>query len=221
MKLCLVTGANSEIGTSICNFLLKKNYKIVACIHQNMNNISKITDDNLIIKKIDLCNELKIKNLLEEFEFDLIINAAAYYFDDELENLKKEDIMKTLEVNLVAPLIISKYVKKGLVINISSLDGIDTYNELNIPYSVSKAGLNLLTKNLAYAVKNVKYYALALGWVDTKMINEINQTYLKSEMQRCNQNHLVSLGEINNYIGRILNGEFENGKIIKVDGKNE
>lgn len=223
MNLCLVTGANSEIGTSIVKFLLKKNYKVIACIHKNDDSIKKINDDNLIIKKVDLCNELEIQELLKNVKLDLIVNAAAYYFDDELKNLKKEDIMKTLEVNVVAPLLISKYANmdKGKVINISSLDGIDTFNEINIPYSISKAGLNILTKNLAYAVKNVQFYALALGWVDTKMIHEIDEYYLKSEMKRCNQNYLISLNEINDYIDRILNDEFKNGEIIKVDGKNE
>lgn len=223
MKSCLVTGANSEIGTSICKFLLEKNYEVIACYHNNSDRISAIKSANLILKKVELCSEDEIKELLNGSIFDLIINAAAYYFDDEIGNTSKETFMKTLEVNVVAPFLISKYavMNNGIVINISSRDGIDTFNELNIPYSVSKAGLNLLTKNLDYAVKGVKFYALSLEWLDTETIHEINQDYLKSEMERCNQKELIPLDKVNKYIDKILKGEFKSGEIIKVDDKNE
>ena len=127
--------------------------------------------------------------------------------------------MRTLDVNVVAPLMLAKLIKKGVIINISSTDGIDTYNELNITYAVSKAALNHLTKSLAYAMPDVKVYALALGWVNTEMIRSINQDYLVSEMKRTKQNRLVELQEITEYIDKILIGEYKTGEIIRVEGE--
>ena len=218
--IALVTGANSEIGTSICKYLLKHNHVVIACVHNNIDRIEKITHDNLVIKKIDLTIEKSIINLLKDNKLDLIINAAAYYFDDNYENISKKDFMKSFEVNTVAPFLIAKYaeMENGIIINISSTDGIDTYNELTINYSASKAALNNLTKSLAYSLKKAKVYALALGWVDTEMIHDINQDYLNFEMKRTNQKKLVSLNEINEALEKILNNEYENGSIIRIDG---
>ena len=182
MKLAIVTGANSEIGVTICETLLDLNYNVIACIHKGNRRIKKIAHQNLEIRKLNLRKEKEIINF--GFKADLIVNVAAYYFDDYYQNISKANFMHTLEVNLVAPFLMTKHLlkKNGTVINISSTDGIDTYNELNITYSASKAGLNNLTQSLAYAKKDSKIYALALGWVNTKMIQEINQEYLKSEM---------------------------------------
>lgn len=218
--LAVVTGSNSEIGVSICKYLLSKDYKVIACIHNNDERIKKIKNNNISIKKIDLTSEESIINLVSNLKIDLIINAAAYYFDDYYQNLTKEQFMKSFEINVVAPFLLIKHsnIKNGIIINISSTDGIDTYNELTIDYSASKAALNNLSKSLAYSLKDVKVYALALGWINTKMINEINQDYLKFEMQRTGQSRLVQLDEINEYIEKILNLEFENGSIIRIDG---
>ena len=218
--IALVTGANSEIGVSICLNLLNHNYKVVACVHNDETRIRKINNDNLVIKKLDLTSEEEIVEILSGTKWDLIVNTAAYYFDDYYDNITKADFMKSFEVNVVAPFLLAKYadMKDGLIINISSTDGIDTYNELTINYSASKAALNNLTKTLAYSLKKARVYALALGWVSTENILSINQDYLNYEMKRTGQKRLIDLKEINEQIEKILNLEYENGSIVRIDG---
>ncbi len=219
MKSVIITGANSEIGYSICEFFLNENYKVIACVHENVDRIEKIKSDKLIIKKLDLSSEESIKSF--EYKADVIVNVAAYYFDDYYQNVTKEDFMKTLEINVVAPFLTFKYLlnDNGIVINISSTDGIDTFNELTITYAASKAALNNLTKALAYARKDTKVYALALNWVNTEMIRTINQEYLKFEMKRIGQKKLIDLNEITDSIKDILDGKYESGSIIRIDGE--
>ena len=219
--IALVTGANSEIGLTICNFLLKQNYEVIACYHENDDRLRKINDEKLTIRKLNLENEEEINNLLETHVFNLIVNAAAYYEDDYYQNISKADFMKSFEINVVAPFLIAQKVKmnNGIIINISSTDGIDTYNELTINYAASKAALNNLTKSLAYSLKNIKVYALALGWVNTEFIRNINQEYLSDDMRRTKQKRLVELEEIEKYIDKILKSEYKSGAIIRIDGE--
>lgn len=219
MKSAIVTGANSEIGIVICKQLLEENYNVVACVHKNDDRIKKMVHEKLIIKKVNLRNENEIIAL--GLKADVIVNAAAYYFDDYYQNVTKADFMETLEVNVVAPFLMVKHLLAdfGTVVNISSTDGIDTYNDINITYSVSKAALNHLTQNMAYAKKDAKFYALALGWVNTEMIRSINQDYLNDEMKRTNQKRLVELTEIKNEIKNILNDKYKTGSIIRIDGE--
>lgn len=218
MKSVIITGANSEIGISICNFFLDRGFKVIACIHENVNRIEKINNNNLVIKKLDLIDENAIASF--EYKADIIVNVAAYYYDDYYQNISKEDFMKTLEVNVVAPFLMFKHLlkKDGIIINISSTDGIDTYNDINIAYSASKAALNNLTKSLAYARKDTKVYALALNWVNTEMIRNINQDYLNDEMKRTNQIRLVEINEIIDEIENILKNKYDSGSIIRIDG---
>ena len=219
MKTAIITGANSEIGFSICKFFLKENYKVIACIHENNDRIKKLREDNLIIKNLDLTKEEEIASF--EYKGDVIVNVAAYYYDDEYENVTKSDFMKTLEVNVVAPFFLFKHLLKenGIVISISSTDGIDTYNDINITYAASKAALNNLTKSMACARSDAGIYALALGWVNTEMIRSINQDYLEEDMKHNGQKRLVEINEILDGIKDILENKYETGSIIRIDGE--
>ena len=53
-------------------------------------------------------------------------------------------------------IIISNIMDNGLIINVSSTDGIDTYNEVSMDYCASKAAINNLTKTFALAFNNIK-----------------------------------------------------------------
>ena len=219
MKTAIVTGSNSEIGFAICKTLLEENYVVTATIHEQDDRIKTLKSDKLIIKKLDLTNEEDIVSL--KSKYDLIVNAAAFYYDDDYHNVTKDNFMKTLEVNVVASFLMFKHLSKedGIIINISSTDGIDTYNELTITYSASKAALNNLTKSRSYA-SSAKVYALVLGWVNTKIIKSINQDYLESDMKRTNQVRLVEIDEITKEIKNILNNKYETGSLIRIDGDN-
>ena len=217
MKRAIVTGANSEIGIAFCNFFLANNYEVIDCIHENRERINNIVSDNLKVVEVDLTKEEDIIKIIHKA--DTIVNAAAYYFDDYYYNVSKSDFMRTLEVNVVAPFLMIKHLLKedGIVINVSSTDGIDTYNEINMTYSVSKAALNKLTECFAYASKS-KFYALALGWVNTEMIRSIDQYYLNEEMKRTNQKRLVEINEIISEVEKILENKYESGSIIRIEG---
>ena len=129
--------------------------------------------------------------------------------------------MRTLEVNVVAPFFLFKHLLKenGIVISISSTDGIDTYNDINITYAASKAALNNLTKSMACARSDAGIYALALGWVNTEMIRSINQDYLEEDMKHNGQKRLVGINEILDGIKDILGNKYETGSIIRIDGE--
>jgi glucose 1-dehydrogenase len=80
---------------------------------------------------------------------------------------------ETLQVNLHAPLLLSKLAKEngmstsgGVIINVSSIHG-DRSNEYMGAYAASKAGLDSLTRTLAleWADDNIRVNAIAPGVV--------------------------------------------------------
>ncbi|MGQ0536962.1 MAG: SDR family NAD(P)-dependent oxidoreductase [Methanobacteriota archaeon] len=81
-----------------------------------------------------------------------------------------------LQVNLVSPFFLCQAAlphlskAKGAVVNVASIAGLEA-TERMVPYSVTKAGLLQLTKDLAYewAPKGIRVNAVAPGWIETDM----------------------------------------------------
>ncbi len=224
MLKAIVTGANSEIGVNICKFLLGRNYEVIACYHNGRRNLDKIKSEYMTTKKCDLTNEDEIKSLCElTMKVDLLVNVAAVCFDCNFLEKSKAEFMKTYEVNVVSTFLLAKNLntKNGYIINISSADGIDTYNDISMDYCASKAALNNLTKTLAMALPQTRVFAIAPGWVDTQKNKEINQEYLHAEMKRTNQKKMVQIEDIIKKISDILDNKYTSGNIIRIDGENE
>ena len=79
-------------------------------------------------------------------------NIISYIFNVE-EKLKEEYK------------IYSKYISDGIIINMSSTDGIDTYNKYNTFYSSSKAAIINLSKSISLNTSN-KVLCICHNWCD-------------------------------------------------------
>ena len=109
----------------------------------------------------------------------------------------------------------------GIIINIASTDGINTYSKLNMDYSASKAGLINLTKSLTLELDNIKVYALCPNWVNTESIREMNQDYLKEELKRIGQKKLIEPKSVAKKIISIIESNLKSGSIIVMEDGNE
>lgn len=100
MKI-LVTGSKSQIGEELSK--KARNFP---------NWIWKFMSRN----ELDITEEQKVKQVLEEFQPDYIINCAAYTAVDKAE----EDIKLAYKVNSDGPKWLSSYSNKGFLIHIST-----------------------------------------------------------------------------------------------------
>lgn len=225
MKTVLITGSATGLGASLIKEFARNNYNVIICYNtskEEASNLKKeITNVNVDIVKCDISNESDIINLFNNYEFDILINNAALSLDNYYLDKTKEEFMKVLEVNLVGTFLMCKEALKRNVkeiINISSTDSVDTYSDLNIDYSSSKAGINIITKTLGKFNKNVRIIGILPNWINTESIIEMNPEYLKCELERINQEKLLDKNEVAKEIYKIYEDKtIESGSLIRID----
>ncbi|MBQ2873406.1 MAG: SDR family NAD(P)-dependent oxidoreductase [Bacilli bacterium] len=223
MRCVLIIGGNSDIGISLANYFISKDYNVVIGYHNDNNKYidsvkyikCDVTDTDSIEKII-----LDTKNMYGNI--DIIINLACISMDNSFLNKTKEEFMKVLEVNLVGTFlcnqIYSRYIDDGLIINIASTDGVDTYSEYSIDYSASKSGVINISKSVSLCTKN-KILCIAPNWIDSNSTRCMNKEYLESELKRIKQDRLITMDEFILGFDKIINSKFNSGDIFRIDIK--
>ena len=231
-KTVLVTGASSEIGGSIALEFAKNGYNVVINYNNNRKNavdlenkIKKLYGVNTLLIKADITKENEVLNMVNEtiknfFTIDVLINNAAYNRDNSYLDKTKKEFLRVLEVNVVGTFLVTKHSLKhmnnGTIINISSTDAIDTYNDLSIDYCASKAGVNSLTQTFSMANPNNKFISIMLPWIDTYSTKEMYQEYLKEELRRTNQPRLLDPCEVGMAVFKLTRDEEIKSGTIKI-----
>ena len=225
MEYVLVTGGAQGLGKEIVKELSKKSYNVIIgyltneekaielCAYLN----SKYNVKN-IVKKIDITCEEGVKNLFNEYNIDILINNASLSNDNYIDDKTFDEFMNVIKINLGGTYLMCKYAKKvKTIINISSKDGIDTYNPISLDYSSSKAGIINLSKNLSLYYKDKKIYCVCPGWINTESVMDMNPKYLKEEMERIGQKELLKKEYIARKIVDLIDSDKESGSVVIID----
>lgn len=226
MKVALITGASKGIGYTLSNILVNNGYKVIGIY-----NSTKVFSDLIDYQKCDISNEEEVVKLFNYIKdkygaLDILVNLAALSIDDDIYGKNAIDFMKVLSVNLVGTFLMCKYASKimndGVIVNVSSTNGFDTYAPISMDYDASKAGEDNLTKNLAMRLKNIKVCGIAPNWVDTDTTLSIDSNYLNMEMKRIGQKKLIKKEKVCEKIIEIIeNKDIKSGTIIRMEDGND
>ncbi len=232
-KTVLITGCAKGIGRACIISFAKQGYNVVI----NYLTSKKEADDlkciverkygvRALAIKADISNEREVISMMDETiktfgKIDVLINNAAYVCDNPYFDKTKEEFLKVLEVNVVGTFLVTKHAVKhmnnGIIINVSSTDAEDTYNELNMDYCASKAGVNLLAKTFSVAVPNNRFISVMPPWVRTDSVLEMLPSYLESELKRTKQERLLEPVEVADKIFSLVdNNDVKSGSVIKL-----
>lgn len=239
-KVALITGGSRGIGEAISKKFASAGYNIIINFKQSVEKAQKLKiqlekDFNIevMLSQANLSKEEDIINMIDECmkkfgKIDVLVNNAGIVIDKEFEDRTVEDWKNTLDVNLIAPFLLTKIVgkemmkqKKGSIINISSTNGINTYYPSSVDYDASKSGLISLTYDSAVQYSPyVRVNCIAPGWVNTEMNKELKEDFIKSETEKILVKRFGEPEEIANVVVFLASDEasFINSAVIKVDG---
>ena len=230
-KSAFVTGGAKRLGKEICICLAKQGYNI-AFTYLNSTEDSKRTEQELNeigVKvarvKVDLTKSRDIKKFFnvgirKVGTPDILINNASVFkrvkFSELSEEIFDEAISTNLKAYYLCSLEAATYMKSGgRIINISSLGGIKPYKNY-LPYSVSKAGVIMLTKCLAIELAP-KIFVNSIAPGILNLPNEKQVKYLPKE-KKIPLHKYGMPNEITNYILYLINSKYITGEVMLIDG---
>ena len=236
----LVTGGSRGIGEAISREFAKKGYNVIINFKNSIDRAEELKEEleaeygvSVMLAQADITDEVSVENMIDEIitEFgsiDVLVNNAGIVIDREFEDRTLQDWKETLNVNLIAPFLLTKLVgsemvkqEHGSIINISSTNGINTYYPTSVDYDASKAGLISLTYDSAVQfAPYVRVNCVAPGWVNTEMNDELPEDFVKSETERILVKRFAEPEEIAKavYFLASEDASFINGTVLKVDG---
>ena len=133
---------------------------------------------------------------------------------------------ETLAVNLSSNFLFAKLLKDSLSENgrFIMISSTDSYygGSLTASYSVSKAGVNSLTKSLSllFRDKKIRVNSIAPGWVSTPMIEGNSKEFYQKLAETNPLGRIAEPNDIANVIKFLLSkdADYINGQVLTVDG---
>ena len=167
-RKALITGGARGIGAAIAKELSQRGFEIIAPSRS----------------ELDLSKSASVEKFLknDSLQVDVLINNAGINVLKSLSDLDGATWSEMLQVNLSAPLRLIQAVtphmreqKWGRILNLSSIFSLVT-KENRAGYSMSKAGLNALTRSAAVELgpHGILVNALCPGYVDTELTRKNN-----------------------------------------------
>lgn len=195
-KTAIVTGAAGGIGYAIAErFLREKARVVIADVDAEKGgraerDLRALGEVRFI--KADVSKRLDVHNLVAAAidahgDVDILVNNAGIVHGADFLELKEEDFDRVLNVNLKGSFLTGQAVARhmvekvqaggnaGAIVNMSSINAVFAIAN-QVPYSVSKGGVNQLTKVMALALApyGIRVNAIGPGSIMTEMLASVN-----------------------------------------------
>jgi gluconate 5-dehydrogenase len=240
-KVALVTGGTHGIGLAIAKVLAKAGAKI--CVNdideeKLLRCSESFRKENLGIFTLifDVTDENDVNRGISEIEqntgaVDILVNNAGIIKRMPILDMPVAEYKKVIDVDLVAPLIVSKRVvpnmiknRNGKIINMCSMMSVYGRNSVSA-YASAKGGLMLLTRNMTceWAKYNIQINGIGPGYIATSQtapIRENGHPFNDLVMTRTPAGRWGEPEDVANAALFLASkaSDFVNGHILYVDG---
>lgn len=237
MNTAIVTGGAKGIGNAIVKELANMGINVVANYNTSEKQAKQLQEElknkglNIEIFKADISKKEEVKKLVEYTkniygDIDILVNNAGIDLWKMFIDTTDEEWNNILQTNLTSVFYITQEVlkdmiknKKGCIINISSIWGI-TGASCEVAYSVSKAGLDGLTKSLAkeLAPSNIRVNSIAPGAIMTDMNKDFSEEEIEEINKQIPMGRFGKSEEIAKCVSWLVKDTYTTGQIISPNG---
>ncbi len=230
--LALVTGAAHRLGKAFVQALARNGYAIL--LHYRASDIQAQNTATQIrtlgvpvyLSQADLGQPSQIANLFAMVDriphrLKVLVNSAAVMQPGDARTLSAQDWDGVLNLNLRAPFLCAQEAAKrmtegGLIVNITDVGAKKGWTRYPA-YSVSKAGLEALTKILARTLApSIRVNAIAPGLVLHSDL--VSGEEWKRLVERLPLKRAATVDEIGAALEFLLKNEYVTGETLVIDG---
>ena len=177
-KVVVVTGGGSGIGLACAKRFAEEGADVFVAQRSASSEFPTIQVD---LAEAEGCQTAIESVVSQTGRLDVLVNNAGMMQEASVEGMSLEDWNRTLQVNLTAPFLLTKFAlphlrkAQGNIVNIGSIEGLGS-NPQHAAYCASKAGLHGLTRAVAidHGAEGIRCNAVAPGWIDT----ELNEAFV-------------------------------------------
>jgi gluconate 5-dehydrogenase len=240
-KRALVTGGTHGLGMAIAFGLASAGAEIIIndISEEKLKNARKEYKDNGVnvhTYLFDVTNDKEVEKYIDLIEkeigsIDILVNNAGIIKRIPMQDMETEDFRAVIDVDLVGPFIVSKYVGRkmiergeGKIINMNSMMSELGRNTVSA-YAAAKGGLKMLTKNMAteWAKYNIQTNGIGPGYFATSQTAPIRVNGHPFNDFIINRTPAARWGDPEDLAGTAVflaskASDFVNGQIIFVDG---
>jgi len=192
-RVAIITGAGRGIGAATARVLAENGAKVVVTDilpeREEVASKIKVEGFDALAIKVDVTNKEEIDQAVEKTmeafgRIDILVNNAGIFPPSTLEEMKKEDWDKVIDVNLngtfnwtKAVLPVMEEQKYGRIVNIASIAGaVIGWGGNLVHYAASKAGILGFTRSaaLSLAPHRITINVITPGIIDTGAPQAVN-----------------------------------------------
>ena len=239
-RVAVITGAAQGIGRRTSEVLAERGYHVaLSDLRSPAETMRAVGRHGVEAMELigDIADEAKVSEHAAAVgerwgRVDVLVNNAGISMIAPAESLSAAEYRRVLEVNLVAPFLLSKAFgammlarRSGSIVNVASVAGLVGVAD-RAAYNASKHGLIGLTRTLAaeWGGRGVRVNAVCPGWVKTEMdvADQAGGSYTDADITgRVPMGRFASADDIAKAIAFLADPDesgFVNGQALAVDG---
>lgn len=205
-KVAIISGAAQGMGAATAEAFVAAGAKVVLgdILDEKGAALARKLGDNAHFERLDVREEADWKRVVDAAvskfgKLDILVNNAAVLHFATTDQLTRSDLQRVLDINVVGMILGVQAATpkmrengKGVVVNISSVDGLKGCNGL-VAYTASKWAVRGITKSMAYEYgpAGIRVVSVHPGGVNTQMGNpmetvgeELQKPYRRVPLQR-------------------------------------